>query len=77
MKKENRTKPPSGSKSLRFILIIAGFLLALTASFFLFNKWEIELTIHGEDDVRIEYMQNYEDPGASAIYRSSLLPFIQ
>ena len=79
METKEYTKPPSHhqSKPVLCLLITAGFLILTTICFFIFNRWEIELTIHGEDDVSIEYMQNYEDPGASAIYRSTMLPFIR
>ena len=79
METKEYTKPPSHhqSKPVLFVLITAAFLVLTTVAFFIFNRWEIIITVNGVPETTIEYQQTYTDQGATAIYRSSLLPFIQ
>lgn len=79
METKEYTKPPSvhKSKSVLFVLITAAFLVLTTVIFFIFNRWEIIITVNGDPETTIEYQQTYTDQGATAIYRSNLLPFIQ
>lgn len=79
METKEYTKPPSHhhSKPVLCLLITAGFLILTTICFFIFNRWEIIITLNGDSQTQIEYKETYTDKGATAIYRSSLLPFIQ
>ncbi len=40
------------------------------------NKWEVQITLRGENVAHVEYMDSYKDPGADAIYTGTLFPFI-
>lgn len=79
METKEYTKPPSHhqSKPVLFVLITAAFLVLTTVAFFIFNRWEIIITLNGDSQAQIEYKETYTDKGATAIYRSNLLPFIQ
>lgn len=79
MEIKNFTKPPSGRrpKPAVFLLLLSGFLILTTVCFFLFNRWEIVITVNGDTETKIEYKDTYKDKGATAIYRSTLLPLLK
>ena len=79
METKDHRKPPSRKKSrpVFYLMILVGFLFLTTVCFFAFNRWKIIITINGDSQTQIEYKDTYQDKGATAIYRSSLLPFIQ
>ncbi len=51
----------------------AGVLAALLIFVFGINRWSISITLEGYDSVMVEYGDTYEDPGADAVLRGSIL----
>lgn len=55
-----------------FLVIIA----ALSGCFLLFNHWLPVVELIGDPEMTLEYTDTFEDPGADAYLKSSLLPFV-
>ncbi|MBQ3972717.1 MAG: DUF5011 domain-containing protein, partial [Lachnospiraceae bacterium] len=69
----NNVKHKSAGRVLLTILLIL-VLLCTAAGIFLFviNKWEVRVTLKGDETVRLEYQEPFEDPGADAVFTGSL-----
>jgi hypothetical protein len=62
----------AGRILLAVLLIL--ILLCTAAGIFLFgiNKWQVQVTLKGDETVRLEYQEPFEDPGAEAVFTGTL-----
>lgn len=65
------------SKKFPLLIILTAFLAVSAVSFHLFNRWEIIITPEGALSETVEFPKTYKDAGATAVYQSSLLPFLR
>ena len=67
-------KKPNIFLRILLTLLLILVLLAASAGIFLFviNKWYVQVTIRGEDTIRLEYQEPYTDPGADAVFTGTL-----
>lgn len=72
--KTNSSKKPNIFLRILFIFLLVLFLLCAAAGIFLFavNKWYVQVNIRGDDTVRLEYPEPYEDAGADAVFTGTL-----
>ena len=69
----NNVKHKSAGRVLLTILLIL-VLLCTAAGIFLFviNKWEVRVTLRGDETMHLEYQEPFEDPGADAVFTGTL-----
>lgn len=73
-----RAKKPKRAKNNRhiapYIGVAAAILVVGTVIMsFVINRWSVELTIQGTENMAVEYGEAYQDPGAQAFFHGSLL----
>ncbi|MCH3962554.1 MAG: polysaccharide deacetylase family protein [Solobacterium sp.] len=59
----------------RILIIILSAVSALLLFVFFINRFQIRITLDGDSPSTVNYKDAYEDPGASAVFEGTLLPF--
>lgn len=62
---------------LRILFSLSIFLSIGIAAILLFNRWEIVITLRGNQTEHVEYQKDYIDEGAIAYKQGTILPFIK
>ena len=64
-------------KKSRIVLIAALLIAAVLVFCFGINRWQVVITMHGDDPQRIEFPDTYEEKGAEAVFTGTILSFVR
>lgn len=72
-KKSRKRKPDVAAAVVAFFFVAAGAALLILNLRYKENSWELKLTLKGEKYVHLECGEPYEEPGAEAFFRGTVL----